>query len=238
MSAAVRDRIVAFASVVSAICRDAADRLAFRDLAEEVRQDRRIINVAPGDLDGTDLQCLLVNSDMDLPPDPPLGPAMLAGVPLTFSLDLDPGAVDQQVQRPLGAAIWNVHRQSFLATRQRAEVGDSPVQTDQAQQALDEAGRLPERHPKQHLHRKAGLDGAIAVGLPPPALACRRGIPAHLGIKPDRQRAPLFERLIVGRPVHGLVGRGCPFAHADQLPRWSPEMNSISGFVQQSRLNQ
>lgn len=124
MSAAVRDRIVAFASVVSAICRDAADRRAFRDLAQEVRQDRRITNVAPGDLDGTDLQCLLVNSDMDPPP----GPAVLAGEPLAFSLDLDPGAVDQQVQRPLRAAIWNVHRQGFLATRQRAEVGDSPVQ--------------------------------------------------------------------------------------------------------------
>lgn len=50
-------------------------------------------------------------------------------MPLTFSLDHDPGAVDQQVQRPLRAAIWNVHRQSFLATRQRAEVGDSPRPT-------------------------------------------------------------------------------------------------------------
>ena len=50
--------------------------------------------MAPGDFDGPDLQCFLVNPEMDLTPDPPFRAAMLAGVPLAFTFDLDPGAVD------------------------------------------------------------------------------------------------------------------------------------------------
>src|SRR5690606_30116257 len=57
-------------------------------------------------------------------------------------------------------------------------------------------------------------------------LACRRGIPGHLGVKPDRQRAPALERFIVGWPVPGLVIRGCVSAHASQLPHWIHEMNA------------
>jgi hypothetical protein len=53
---------------------------------------------------------------------------MLACIPLAFTLDLDPGAVDQQVQRPGGTPIWDVHGQRLLAAGQRAEVGHRPVE--------------------------------------------------------------------------------------------------------------
>ena len=61
--------------------------------------------MAPCDLDCANLQCFLVDPEMDLAPDAPFGSTMLAGVPLAFALDFDTRAVDQQVQRPLGAAI-------------------------------------------------------------------------------------------------------------------------------------
>lgn len=150
---------------------------------------------------------------------------MLAGMPLTFALDFDPGAVDQQVQRALGAPIRDVDGEGLLAARQRAEVGHCPVKADQPQQAFDEAGRLPQRHAEQHLHREAGLDGGIAVGLLSATSTRRRRLPDHLGVKPDRQRASTLERLIVGRPVPGLVGQACGSAHADQLPCWTHDMN-------------
>ena len=57
------------------------------------------------------------------------------------------------------------------------------------------------------------------------ALACRRSLPDHGGIKPDRQRAAALERFVVGGPVPGLVGGACGFAHAAQLPHWIHEMN-------------
>src|SRR5690606_22362645 len=69
------------------------------------------------------------------------------------------------------------------------------------------------------------MDGGIAVGLLAATPTCRRGIPAHLGIEPDRQRAAALERFIVGWPVPGPVGRGCRSAHVSQLPRWIHEMN-------------
>src|SRR5690606_4729179 len=69
------------------------------------------------------------------------------------------------------------------------------------------------------------MDGGIAVGLLAATPSCRRGIPAHLGIEPDRQRAAALERFIVGWPVPGPVGRGCRSAHVSQLPRWIHEMN-------------
>jgi hypothetical protein len=133
---------------------------------------------------------------------------VLARVPLPFALDLDPGAVDQQVQRAVGAAVGDVDLQGLLAARQHAEVGHPPIKADQTQQALDEPGRLAQRHPEQHLHRQTGLDGGIIVVWLAPALASRRSVPGHRGIKPDRQRAAALERLVVGWPVAGLVGGG------------------------------
>ena len=70
--------------------------------------------VLPG---GADFQRFLVNPDVDLAPDAPFGTAMLAGMPLAFPLDLDAGAIDQQVQWPLGAAVGDVHGQGILAAR-------------------------------------------------------------------------------------------------------------------------
>jgi len=154
--------------------------------------------------------------------------------PLAFAFDLDPCAVDQEMQRALRPPMRDVHGQRLLATAQCAEVRHRPLQPNQPEQALDEPRRLSERQAEQNLHRQAGLDGRIAVdGLPPP-LASRLSLPGHLGIKPDRQRAPALERLVVGRPVLGLVGRCVRSAHDPQLSRWIHEMNPLIRFVQQS----
>ena len=128
------------------------------------------------------------------------------------------------------------------------------------QQALDEPGRLPERHAEQHLHRQTGLDRVRRENSPPDCFLIlltaidrlpapftrRRSLPDHCGIKPalrrlqaiayrpmDRQRAAALERIIMARPVPGLVGRGCRSAHAVQLPLDSQD-KSLTRFVQQS----
>lgn len=88
---------------------------------------------------------------------------MLTRVPLALSLDLDPGAVDQKVQRALRAPMRDVHGQRLLAAAQSAEVGHIPVQANQPQQALNEPGRLPQRQPEQDFHRQAGLDSSFTV---------------------------------------------------------------------------
>jgi len=128
IGATIGDRIVARSSVIGAVGGDAADLLMGRDLAQQVRQHRRIADVAPGDLDRPNLQRFLVDPEVDLAPNAPFRTAMLACIPLAFTFDLDPGAVDQQVQRPLGASIWDVHGQCLLAAGQCAEVGHRPVE--------------------------------------------------------------------------------------------------------------
>ena len=91
------------------------------------------------------------------------------------------------MQRALRPAVGDVDGQGLLAAAQRAEVRHRPVETSEAQQALDEPGRLPERHAEQNLHRQTRLNGGIAVALLAATPACRRGIPAHLRVEPDRQ---------------------------------------------------
>jgi hypothetical protein len=171
MGPAFGDGVVALARVVGPVGGDACDLLIGRDLAEQLRQHGRIAYVAAGDLDRPDLQRLLIDPDVDLAPDAALGTAMLARVPLAFSLDLDPprrfartgGAyrldVDQERQRALRPTMRNGDGKGLLATAQGAEVGHIPVQADQPQKALHEPRRLPRRH-------RARTDGATMTTIP------------------------------------------------------------------------
>lgn len=90
---------MAFAGVKGAIGSDAGDLLIGRDLVQQVGKHRRVGHVAGGELSRPDFERLLVNSYVKLAPHAALRTAMLAGVPPPLAFDLDPGAVDQQVQR-------------------------------------------------------------------------------------------------------------------------------------------
>ena len=103
VGASIRNSIVAIARVVGPVCGHAADILLRWDLPEQIGQHRRVADVVSGDLDRPELQRQLVNSKVDLAPDASFGDAMLARVPLAFALDLDPGAIDRQMQRASGA---------------------------------------------------------------------------------------------------------------------------------------
>lgn len=61
------------------------------------RRHRGITHVAGGELCGLDLQCFLVNRDVELAPNPPFQGAVLARVP-PLTLNLDASAIDRQVQ--------------------------------------------------------------------------------------------------------------------------------------------
>ena len=95
------DGVMAFAGVKGAIGGDASDLLIGRDLVQQLGQHRRVAHVAARELGRPDLQRLLVDPDVDLAPDAPFGASVLARTPLAFTLDLDAGAVDQEVQRAL-----------------------------------------------------------------------------------------------------------------------------------------
>jgi len=72
--AAFGDHIMALAGVVGAVGGHRTDLFAKRYLAEQIGQDKCATGMAPGDLDSADLQRFLINPEMDLVPDTPLGP--------------------------------------------------------------------------------------------------------------------------------------------------------------------
>ena len=82
---------------------------------------------------------------MDLAPLATALHTVLPGLPLAIAEELDAGAVHQQVQRPAGTAIGDLHLKSLLPAAQRGEVWNRPVQPGKAQEAGDHPGGLPER---------------------------------------------------------------------------------------------
>ena len=80
---------MALSGVVGPICCDAGNLLICGDLGQQFGQHGSVADVAAGDLDCPNLQCFLIDPEMDLAPDATLGTAMLAGVPITFTFTLD-----------------------------------------------------------------------------------------------------------------------------------------------------
>lgn len=94
-----------FTGIESTICSDASDGLVRRDLVKQIRQHRGITGMTPSDLDGLNLQSLLIDPKISLVPDPPPGPVilpMLACVPLALTPDLDAVLSIIRCSGPLG----------------------------------------------------------------------------------------------------------------------------------------
>src|SRR6056297_3224492 len=68
MGAAVGDGVMALARIVGSFSGDLSGLHVGRDLVQQLRQHRSITDVASGDLDGSDLQRLFVDANVDLAP--------------------------------------------------------------------------------------------------------------------------------------------------------------------------
>ena len=80
------------------------------DLIEQLSQHGRIPNVAAGDLDRPDLQRFVINTKVELTPHATFCATILSRIPFSFTLELDPCAVEQQVQWTLGPPMREVQR--------------------------------------------------------------------------------------------------------------------------------
>jgi len=88
---------------------------------------------------------------------------MLAGLPLTVTEELDPGAVHEQVERPIGAPIWDLNGQRLLPSAKRRVIRYLPIQPRHLEQAVHHPGRLAERQLEQNLDRQAELDRCVRI---------------------------------------------------------------------------
>lgn len=172
--------------IIRAISRDTGDVFILRNLLQKHRQNRGITDLVSCHFNGADFQRAFVNSNMKFAPYTMFRIAMFAPVPFAFSLNLDPGAVDQKMKRTVRTAIGDIDRQGFLPTTQRAEIRYRPCQPHQAQEAFDKARRLSQGKTKQNLQRQTGLDRSIAVTPLATAAPLRKTFPIHGRVKPHR----------------------------------------------------
>ena len=80
------NRLVAFARVVSGVCRDGPQPLLGWDLIEQPRQHGSIAYTACRDLSSPNVKCLLIDPNGYLASYPAFRAAVLAGVPFAFTL--------------------------------------------------------------------------------------------------------------------------------------------------------
>ena len=92
---------------------------------------------------------------------------VLAGLPFTVAERPDSGAVDEQVQRPVGAAMGNLDSQGLLAPAQGGKTRNRPVQPRKPEPTGYHPGGLTQGEPKETQDRKSDLDG-IGRGICPP----------------------------------------------------------------------
>ncbi len=123
VGATLGDRIMAFAGVVGTVGGHRADLFAKRYLVEQIGQDRCVADMAPGDLDSADLQRFLIDSKMNLAPDPQLGTTVLAGVPLAFPR---PGSGWSRVKQPAHPQPRLAERLKIRASGTASAISSSP----------------------------------------------------------------------------------------------------------------
>lgn len=133
--AALDDGLMAAACVVGAVGGDRAYLLACWDLAEQVGQHGAVAVAAGGEFHRSDVRCGRVHGQRDLAPLASALHPVLASLPFAIAEELDPSAVDQQVQRTVRTAIRDLDGQGLLPAAQRGKVRPGPVQASQAQQA-------------------------------------------------------------------------------------------------------
>jgi hypothetical protein len=239
------DGVMALAGVEGTVGGDSGDLLIGRDPVESFGRHRRVADVAGGELGSPDFQRSLVDPDTDLAPqgharrwpegmaNAAPGVAVLARVPCAFALDLDPGAVDQQVPRAFRSAMRTLAVNAFWRRPRVRRLGTAQVRTDPSEKARDEPDRPAERHAERHLHRQAGLDGGLAAGEPATALArglaCRHILGRHI----SGQHISGSNRIVSGRSAGGSSsdGSGCWSVLAAQPPRGIHETTPLGRVV-------
>ncbi|SMX27234.1 hypothetical protein TRP8649_01336 [Pelagimonas phthalicica] len=119
--------VLASTRVIGSIGDNRGDVLARWDLLKQVRQHRGIADIAFGDPDRANRQCFHVHSEEVLAPQALFATAMFAGAPLASTFGLDPGRINQQMERARSTAVRDGDVQCLLTEAQSAEVGSFPV---------------------------------------------------------------------------------------------------------------
>src|SRR4051812_33088057 len=203
--------------VVRAVRREGGDRV--RDLVEQGADLGGVVLAAVGQRGRHDPAGPGVHAQVHLAPGAAPLRAVLLHQPLARAVELQPRAVDQQVQglgtaagvvavaRPRAARLRPRHLQRLGPAAQGGVVRHGEVEPEQADDGADQPFGLPVRQPEHGLERQRRQDRQVGIlGLPAPARA-PLGLPRldRLVRKPDRHAATPAQALVVIAPVRDLA---------------------------------
>lgn len=107
-----------------------------RNWPQQLRQHCGARDIVRSKADSSYLQCLRINTDVQLAPLTPTFCAMLFALPFALPQERGPCGVKQQVQLARAGSICHLQIQAALSEAQRAEVGNCPRQPRQGQQRM------------------------------------------------------------------------------------------------------
>src|SRR5699024_9244090 len=134
---------------------------------------------------------------------------MSALFPLTLTVNLQPGRVNENMAAPFGWLIARakVNPKRLLAPREGRVIWNRQVHVHPRKQRLDKTLRLPQGQPEHEPQRQASFNGQIRIdGLASaPGGAIIFPLVDRLLADPDRQRPSLSKALIIDAPVSNFV---------------------------------
>lgn len=144
-----------------------------RNLCPQLGRYRRSADDVAGDFDGLDLQSLRVYVQMQLALFAPVIGPVLTALPLAFTQELYPGAVDRQLQGLSAEPIADFDLQRLLVPAYYAVVRHLLVQLREPQLAFHQPWRLPQGQPEQVFDTQVELDYRTREGPLAPTFARR-----------------------------------------------------------------
>ena len=122
---------------------------------------------------------------------------MLAGEPFSIAQELDPGAVDQELERLSRLPKRDLDGDLLLPPTERRIVGNRPIETCQFEHARDHARGLAQRKFEQDFDRETKLDRRIREQMGTTRTPVRGREPAHVLVEPQQQRSALAKRRVI-----------------------------------------
>jgi len=185
-------------SVRAAVAQEDLDRLG--DLVEQGLDLRSIIDVAVGQDGGDDPAGYGVKADVQFAPGTPFLRAVFLDQPLARAAQLQPGTVNQQVDRSAGGAGLHWQLQALGPPAEGREIWHRQVEAEQLEDRADQPFGLAQRQTEHCPQCQSRRDRQIGVVRLTTRRGAWRGFPGgdhRFFREPHGQTAPLPQRLVI-----------------------------------------
>ena len=206
-SAARGDRRMAAFRVVRAVATDDFNRRVGGNLVQQIGQHAGIVDILMRHQRSAYLAGLRIHCQMRLAPGAALRPAVFVHFPFAFAVQLEAGAVDDQMLRLVTVLGGQEYRQRLCTATERGIVWHQQIGECEFAQAVREALKRPQRQVKDLLESERHLDHCVRVDARSPTLA-RYGLSSvrqDVLVDPHGYIASGDQLCVVFRPVPDAI---------------------------------